>query len=91
MKVKPVTFVPWSASVSEFTIRVDPGSPALSPRGKDPFMERFWARLRSDERGQDVAEYATMIAIILLIATAGARLIGINVGSVIDRVIAGMR
>jgi hypothetical protein len=54
-------------------------------------MERFWARLRSGERGQDVAEYATMIAIILLIATAGARLIGINVGSVIDRVIAGMR
>jgi len=54
-------------------------------------MEQFWARLRSDERGQDIAEYATIIAVICLIAIATARLIGLNFLSVVNRVIDGMR
>jgi Flp pilus assembly pilin Flp len=54
-------------------------------------MERFWVRLWSDERGQDVAEYATIVAVIFLIAIAGARLIGLNFNSVVSRVIDGMR
>jgi Flp pilus assembly pilin Flp len=54
-------------------------------------MERFWARLWSDERGQDVAEYATIIAVIFLIAIAGARMIGLNFSSVVNHVIDGMR
>jgi Flp pilus assembly pilin Flp len=47
-------------------------------------MERFWASLWSDERGQDVAEYATIIAVIFLIAIAGARMIGLNFNAVVN-------
>ena len=39
-------------------------------------MAKFLHRLWSDERGQDVAEYAVMLAVILVIVVGTIRLIG---------------
>ena len=49
-------------------------------------MERFLQRLWSDERGQDIAEYAVMLAVILVIVVGTVRLIGSNANSVFSSV-----
>ena len=41
----------------------------------------FWGRLWKSEAGQDVAEYAVMLAVILVIALATVRLIGTGAGA----------
>jgi len=41
----------------------------------------FWDRLWRSEAGQDVAEYAVMLAVILVIALATVRLIGTGAGA----------
>jgi len=38
------------------------------------FLEQFWI----DEQGQDIAEYAVMLAVILVLVVAAVRLIGGN-------------
>jgi Flp pilus assembly pilin Flp len=43
-------------------------------------------RLWSDERGQDVAEYAVMLAVILVIVVGTIRLIGGNANNVFSSV-----
>jgi Flp pilus assembly pilin Flp len=40
----------------------------------------------SDDRGQDVAEYAIMLAVILVIVVGTVRLIGANAGNVFSSV-----
>jgi Flp pilus assembly pilin Flp len=45
-------------------------------------LGRLWA----DERGQDVAEYAVMLAVILVIVIGTVRLIGGNANNVFSQV-----
>jgi pilus assembly protein Flp/PilA len=40
----------------------------------------------NDERGQDIAEYAVMLAVILVIVVGTVRLIGSNANSVFSQV-----
>ena len=46
------------------------------------FLYRLW----SDQRGQDVAEYAVMLAVILVIVVGTIRLIGGNANNVFSSV-----
>ena len=41
-------------------------------------MSTFICRLWSDESGQDIAEYAVMLAVILVLVVGTVRLIGSN-------------
>lgn len=45
-------------------------------------LYRFWA----DEQGQDIAEYAVMVAVILIIVVGTVRLIGTNSNTVFSNV-----
>ena len=46
------------------------------------FFHQFWF----DERGQDVAEYAVMLAVVLVIVVGTIRLIGANANNVFSSV-----
>ncbi len=46
------------------------------------FLYQLW----SDERGQDVAEYAVMLAVVLVIVVGTIRLIGSNANNVFSSV-----
>jgi pilus assembly protein Flp/PilA len=46
------------------------------------FIKQLW----SDERGQDIAEYAVMLAVILVIVVGTIRLIGTNANTVFSQV-----
>lgn len=43
-----------------------------------PLLSRLW----SDDQGQDIAEYAVMLAVILVIVVGTIRMIGSNANSV---------
>ena len=45
-------------------------------------MSNCWRRLWSNEEGQDIAEYAVMLAVILVIVVGTIRLIGANANNV---------
>ena len=45
-------------------------------------LKQFW----KDERGQDIAEYAVMLAVILVIVVGTIRLIGSNANNVFSQV-----
>ena len=45
-------------------------------------LQRFW----NDEHGQDIAEYAVMLAVILVIVVGTIRLIGSNANNVFSQV-----
>jgi Flp pilus assembly pilin Flp len=49
-------------------------------------VARFLQQLWSDERGQDVAEYAVMLAVVLVIVVGTIRLIGGNANNVFSSV-----
>lgn len=49
-------------------------------------MARFLHQLGSDERGQDIAEYAVMLAVILVIVVGTVRLLGSNANNVFSSV-----
>ncbi len=49
-------------------------------------MKKFLNKLWSDEQGQDIAEYAVMLAVILVIVVGTVRLIGGNANSVFSQV-----
>lgn len=49
-------------------------------------MARFLHQLWKDERGQDIAEYAVMLAVILVIVVGTIRLIGSNANNVFSQV-----
>ena len=49
-------------------------------------MSRFLHRLWCEERGQDVAEYAVMLAVVLVIVVGTIRLIGANANNVFSQV-----
>ena len=49
-------------------------------------MAKFWQELWNDESGQDIAEYAVMLAVILVIVVGTVRLIGSNANNVFSSV-----
>ncbi|HYK49691.1 MAG TPA: hypothetical protein VEU94_08190 [Terriglobales bacterium] len=49
-------------------------------------MTKFWKQLWSEESGQDIAEYAVMLAVILVIVVGTIRLIGSNANTVFSQV-----
>jgi Flp pilus assembly pilin Flp len=49
-------------------------------------MAKFLNRLWSEEEGQDIAEYAVMLAVILVIVVGTIRLIGGNANNVFSSV-----
>jgi Flp pilus assembly pilin Flp len=49
-------------------------------------MRYFLQALRGDEQGQDIAEYAVMLAVILLLVVGTIRLIGTNASSTFSNV-----
>ncbi len=49
-------------------------------------MKRFLHRVWNDEQGQDVAEYAVMLAVILVIVIGTVRLIGTSSNTVFSEV-----
>lgn len=53
--------------------------------GRSPVI-KFFQQLWSDESGQDIAEYAVMLAVILVIVVGTIRLIGSNANTVFSQV-----
>jgi Flp pilus assembly pilin Flp len=49
-------------------------------------LQRVWKQFGKDERGQDIAEYAVMLAVILVIVVGTIRLIGSNANNVFSQV-----
>ncbi len=49
-------------------------------------MTKFFQQLWSDQSGQDIAEYAVMLAVILVIVVGTIRLIGSNANTVFSQV-----
>jgi Flp pilus assembly pilin Flp len=49
-------------------------------------MQDFIVQLWQDEQGQDIAEYAVMLAVILAIVIGTIRLIGANANTVFSNV-----
>jgi Flp pilus assembly pilin Flp len=47
-----------------------------------PLLRRFW----SDEEGQDIAEYAVMLAVILVLVVGTIRLVGSNANNAFSSV-----
>ena len=53
-------------------------------------MSSFLRRVWQDEQGQDIAEYAVMLAVILVIVVGTVRLIGSNANNVFSSVASSM-
>jgi Flp pilus assembly pilin Flp len=49
-------------------------------------MTHLISRLWTDEKGQDIAEYAVMLAVILVLVVGTVRLIGSNANTVFSNV-----
>ncbi|HYL15267.1 MAG TPA: hypothetical protein VEV41_19675 [Terriglobales bacterium] len=49
-------------------------------------MRKLFSRLWSEDTGQDIAEYAVMLAVILVIVVGTIRLIGTNANTVFSNV-----
>jgi Flp pilus assembly pilin Flp len=54
-------------------------------------MGRFWREVWLDEEGQDIAEYAVMLAVVLVIVVGTVRLIGSNANNVFSQVGSALR
>jgi Flp pilus assembly pilin Flp len=52
---------------------------------------KVFRNLWAEERGQDVAEYAVMLAVILVIVIGTVRLIGSNANNVFSQVGSGLQ
>jgi len=57
-----------------------------STQMEDEEMTNLFKRLWSEEQGQDIAEYAVMLAVILVIVVGTIRLIGGNANNVFSSV-----
>ena len=49
-------------------------------------VKKLWNEFGKDESGQDIAEYAVMLAVILVIVVGTVRLIGSNANNVFSNV-----
>ena len=54
-------------------------------------LSKLWSRLWSDEQGQDIAEYAVMLAVILVLVVGTVRLIGSNANTVFSQASSSMQ
>ena len=54
-------------------------------------MYETFRRLLSDEQGQDIAEYAVMLAVILVLVVGTVRLIGSNANNVFSQASSSMQ
>jgi len=54
-------------------------------------MKNVCQRLWSEEQGQDIAEYAVMLAVILLLVVGTIRLIGTNANSTFSNVASNLQ
>lgn len=54
-------------------------------------MLEILRQLRSDEQGQDIAEYAVMLAVILLLVVGTIKLIGTNANSTFSNVASSLQ
>ena len=54
-------------------------------------MSRFVRQLWLDDEGQDIAEYAVMLAVILVIVIGTVRLIGANANNVFSQVASSLQ
>ena len=54
------------------------------------YMVQFFRHICSDEQGQDIAEYAVMLAVILVLVIGTVRLIGTNANNVFSGVASEM-
>lgn len=61
------------------------GNDRQQVRKEEPVAKRL-QQLWNDERGQDIAEYAVMLAVILVIVVGTIRLIGSNANNVFSQV-----
>ena len=61
------------------------GTVIIKVRKRSPVAKRL-QQLWNDERGQDIAEYAVMLAVILVIVVGTIRLIGSNANNVFSQV-----
>jgi Flp pilus assembly pilin Flp len=66
------------------------GSPAELLRPNQISWTALVSNLLSEE-GQDIAEYAVMLAVILMIALATLRLIGTNAGAIFSNVASSLQ
>jgi pilus assembly protein Flp/PilA len=53
-------------------------------------MKRLLARLWSDQNGQDLAEYALLIALIALVVIGAVTLLGTNIQAVFNNIAAAL-
>jgi Flp pilus assembly pilin Flp len=61
------------------------GGQCAAVRKEEPLAQRL-QQLWNDESGQDIAEYAVMLAVILVIVVGTIRLIGSNANNVFSQV-----
>ena len=61
------------------------------PGEKGGFMLEILRHLRDDEQGQDIAEYAVMLAVILLLVVGTIKLIGTNANSTFSNVASSLQ
>ena len=54
-------------------------------------MSKFIRRLWSEESGQDIAEYAVMLAVILVLVVGTVRLIGSNANNAFSSVASSLQ
>ena len=55
------------------------------------FMTTFLQRLSMDDEGQDIAEYAVMLAVILVIVVGTLRLVGSNANNAFSTVASSLQ
>ena len=70
--------------VPVFLVRTD--SSIFRPLRRLITMDQIFGRLFREEQGQDIAEYAVMLAVILVIVVGTIRLIGSNANTVFSQV-----
>jgi len=54
-------------------------------------MFRYFREIWSDDRGQDIAEYAVMLAVILVLVIGTVRLIGTNANNAFSQVASSLQ
>jgi Flp pilus assembly pilin Flp len=74
------TLVNWLGLCRPFAVRRG------AEERKEELVANLLQQLWSDERGQDIAEYAVMLAVILVIVVGTIRLIGSNANNVFSQV-----
>lgn len=71
--------------------RRDGGEAAISGTERRIFMMKWKEMLWLNDEGQDIAEYAVMLAVILIIVIGTVRLIGGNSNNVFSQVASGIQ